>query len=253
MVEHAVLTFENVSFSYNGNAVLEGANLHVYNRDFACIVGPNGGGKTTLLMLALGLLSPQSGTIKLFGESPEKARKRIGYVPQSPDLDLDFPVTVNDVVRMGRLGNGGLFGRFTKDDKLAVQKALEDVRIADLSGRPLSQLSGGQRQRVLIARALAGNPDMLVLDEPTAGLDPRAGSDFMALLEELNERHTIIMVSHELGFVPEQVKTVHCVNKKIVLHPTGEVPEGMRDSVAPGTRIVLHDRHDPSCECGDDQ
>ncbi len=237
-----VIQLENVSFAYNGYSVLENASLIVYERDFLCIVGPNAGGKTTLLKLILGLLKPAKGTIRVFGKPPVKTRFRIGYMPQHAALDLLFPVSVMDVVLMGRLGNGLKCGLFRRADKKAAREALERVELYDISNRSFSELSGGQRQRVLIARALVSDPEILLLDEPTANVDAMVETGFYELLSRLNEKMTVALVTHDLGFVSHYVKGVACVNRRVVVHPTSEITgEMINEMYGCDMHMVRHD------------
>ena len=236
------VVIEDVSFAYSNEPVLENAYLSVEHGDFATVVGPNGGGKTTLLKLLLGLLKPGSGTIEILGDIPGKTRLRIGYMPQHIDLDLQFPVTVMDVVLMGRLGRS-LGGRYSKDDRKAAENSLEEVQLEGLRKRPFNELSGGQRQRVLIARALCGNPEMLLLDEPTTNIDVEAEEALINILQELNQRMTILMVSHNLEFVSSAVKNVICVNRRVAIHPTKEIDDaGMRSLYSGDFRMICHDQ-----------
>jgi len=236
------IRLEKVSFAYNGELVLREAELSVMPLDFVVVVGPNGGGKTTMLKLVMGRLRPNSGSVRIFGQSPDRVRSRLGYLPQHPLLDDAFPITAREVVLTGRLGRRWT-ARYSAADQAAAEQALAAVDLADLDRRSFATLSGGQRQRVLIARALAGEPDLLVLDEPTVALDPQAESEFYRLLHRLNEKLTILMVSHDLNFVSSFVKTVVCVNRRVVVHPTGEIPADMAgDVLTPGMRMILHDR-----------
>jgi zinc transport system ATP-binding protein len=220
----SAVSVRDVEFSYDGrNLVLENGNFEILEGEFAAMIGPNGGGKTTLLKLFLGLLEPQRGVVRVFGSRPALARRRVGYMPQYPNLDPDFPVTVMDVVLMGRLGHGPGVGPFRRKDKEIARSALDEVGCADLIGRPLSKLSSGQRQRVLVARALACQPDLLLLDEPTSNLDPSVQDDIQDLLNVLNRRMTIVVVSHDVAFVSKYVKRVVCVNRTIAIHPTSEI------------------------------
>jgi len=243
MTHEPVIAIERMSFAYEpGRPVLADVDLVVHERDFVCLVGPNGGGKTTLIRLMLGLLRPTRGSIRVFGRSPQEARLRVGYMPQHAHLDPRFPVNVMDVVLMGRLGTGRRFGPYRSVDKAAAIEAMRRVGVDDLRGRSFSSLSGGQRQRVLIARALACGPDLLLLDEPTANLDPHVEGEFCGLLRELNRRLTIVLVSHDVGFVSEFVKTVVCVNRQVVTHPTSELSGRMISEVyGYDVRMVRHD------------
>lgn len=228
-------------FSYDGLPVLEDVNLAIPQLDFVSVVGPNGGGKTTLLRLMLGLLRPSRGEVRLFGLSPEEARPRIGYMPQHSQLDPQFPATVLDVALMGRLGHGSRFGRYSSRDKEVVLEALNQVGLHDMQKRSFSSISGGQRQRLFIARALACEPDLLLLDEPTANLDSVMEGDLYELLQRLNQRLTIVLVSHDLGFVSRVVKNVLCVRRKVLMHPTSEITgEIINDIYGSPMRLVRH-------------
>jgi zinc transport system ATP-binding protein len=241
-MSHPVLSCHDLDFRYDRHPVLTDVNLSIPQGDFVCIVGPNGSGKSTLLKLGLGLIKPTSGRIEVFGKSPEQVSKRVGYVPQHPRLDPLFPVTALDVTLMGRLGAARSFGPWQSNDQKKALAALDEVGLSDRADRHFASLSGGQKQRVLIARALAGEPELLLLDEPTAGLDAHVEEGFYRLLEELNKRLTILMVSHDLGFVSGFVKSVVCVGQKVVVHPTSEITgEVIADLYGSDMRLVRHD------------
>jgi len=242
MQANPVISFEKVSFAYNGVPVLQDVDLVVNEREFLCIVGPNAGGKTTLLRLVLGLLKPASGRVRVFGQPPERARARIGYMPQQATLDPLFPVNVIDVVLMGRLGGTNRFGFYGKSDKEAAETALRQVQMYEPRRRPFSELSGGQRQRVLIARALASQPELLLLDEPMANIDAVLETELFDMLKRLNETIIIALVTHELGFVSRYVKSVACVNRRVVVHATGEITGQMiQEMYGRDVKMVLHD------------
>ncbi len=242
MSDAPAVVIEELSHGYDGHLVLEDVDLTIDRLDFVSIVGPNGGGKTTLLKLVLGLLRPTAGTVRVFGLTPEKARPRIGYLPQHAHLDPQFPVGVMDVVLMGRLGRGRSFGPYSGRDKHEARKALESVALSDKLREPFSNLSGGQRQRALIARALACQPDMLLLDEPTSNLDLVMEGELYELLSELNRDLTILMVSHDLGFVSRYVRKVVCVKRKVLAHPTSEITgEIINEIYGAPMRMVRHD------------
>jgi zinc transport system ATP-binding protein len=226
MTQKAVIEVRNVNFSYQATPVLEDVNMTIYERESVCIVGPNGGGKTTLLRLLLGQLRPTLGEILVFGQPPEQARLRIGYMPQRSQYDPLFPVTVLDVVLMGRLGQPGVFGWLGwhgAGDRRAARDALGQVHMADAAAKPFIALSGGQQQRVLIARALCCQPDLLLLDEPTANVDSLVEARLFDELRELGRRMTIVLVSHDLGFVTNLVERVICVNRQAVAHPASQL------------------------------
>jgi len=213
-----VVKVSNLSFSYDGQLVLEDVSLKVEKRDFLAIIGPNGGGKSTLLKLMMGILIPCKGEILLFGKPPQKQGTIIGYVPQETAHNLDFPITVLDVVLMGLLHKRNRLRRY--DDRL-IKKAmdsLERVKMRDFASRRIAELSGGQRQRVLIARALCSEPDILMLDEPTASIDFIGQREIFELLEELNREKTIIVVSHDMSMVMGYAKHAVYVHKTAVMH-----------------------------------
>ncbi|RJX28773.1 MAG: ABC transporter ATP-binding protein [Desulfarculus sp.] len=246
----ALIALDRVSFGYNGHPVLSEVSLEVAAGEFLALVGPNGGGKTTLLKLILGLLMPQQGRVLVFGRPPAKARGRMGYLPQHAYLDPSFPVTVLEVVLMGRLGPRAGLGLWSRGDRQAALQALEQVQAAHLAGRGFAELSGGQRQRVLIARALAASPELLLLDEPTAGVDPRGEEDVLGLLAALQPRVTVLMVTHDLHFVSAYVNQVVCVNRRVALHPTQEVDDQLiADLYGRPMRMVRHDQHLEGGEC----
>ena len=218
-----IVEIDQVDFAYDGNLILEDITLTVREGDFLGVVGPNGSGKTTLLKIMLGLIHPLSGKVRVFGQPPEHARHFIGYVPQHADLDSSFPISVMDVVLIGRLGKAPRLGRYRKTDRQTAEEAMQEVEIYDLRNRRFGTLSGGQKQRVLMARALVGKPDLLLLDEPTTSVDGRVEQDIYELLKKLNEKVTIILVSHDLGFISSYVKHVACVNRRLVCNPTNEI------------------------------
>ena len=234
------IKFNKVNFCYDTVPILKDVNFVINRGDFISILGPNGGGKTTLAKLILGLYSPDSGNILVHGKSPVQTRDLIGYVPQFSLFDPNFPVSVLDVVLMGRINNFSI--RYTKEDRFHADKAMENVGINNLKTKPYSDLSGGQRQRVLIARALATNPQILLLDEPTANVDAAIEYKMSSMLSNLKKTMTILLITHDLGFVSELVNKVVCVNKKVHIHPTsGITEEHIRELYNDNMRIVRHD------------
>ena len=241
-MKEAAIEIRELNFSYSSDIpVLSNVHLDVWPLDSACIVGPNGGGKTTLVKLILGLLNPDNGTVRVYGQSPVAARTRIGYVPQYARYDAYFPISALEVVCMARLGNN-LSGKYSKEDKQISLDALAAVRLADLAKRPFAALSGGQRQRVLIARALAAGGDILILDEPTASLDRASEQQLLTLLAELNQKMIVLMVTHEVGFSSTFFKRIICVNNKVYVHPTSELTgELIREMYGGDLRMIRHD------------
>ena len=247
-----VIEMHDVTFAYERDPVVVRASLSIPEGDFACIIGPNAGGKSTLLKLMLGLLAPQRGQVRVLGKSPEYARGQIGYLSQYMQFDRHFPVTVMDVVLMGRLSEKFGFGPYRRADKAVAEQALREVGLQDLMQRRFETLSGGQRQRVLIARALACQPAILMLDEPTSNLDINVEEQLYALLQQLNERLTVVMVSHDVAFVSKYVKTAICVNRTVHVHTAREISgEIIQTLYGREIRLLRHDEHEEHAENAD--
>lgn len=210
-----VITIRHLWAGYNGEPILEDVDLTVRELDFIGLVGPNGGGKSTLLKVLLGLLPPMHGEVLIMGEPLPHGRRHVSYVPQLIEFDREFPISVWDVVGMGRLGRRGILRRYNAVDAAAVEHALDHVGMLEMKDRPIGELSGGQRQRTYIARALATDAEILLLDEPTASIDPTVSTTIYELLKELNNHVTILMVSHDIGAVSSYVKTVGCLNRRL--------------------------------------
>ncbi len=217
-MENEIARLEHVWFSYDTNVALEDLNLSLKHLDFLSVIGPNGGGKTTLLKLLLGIVRPTAGTIQVLGRSPEQSRRQIGYVPQKTTIDKKFPINVWDVTLMGRLGRIPSGRKYCLEDRELAADALHKVKMYDLRNRQIAKLSGGQQQRTLIARALVTNPKILLLDEPTVSVDSQIKRDIYDVLVKLNEQMTIVMVSHDIGVVSSCAKTIACLNRKLVYH-----------------------------------
>lgn len=226
-----VIQIHNLWAGYDSQPVLEDINLEVLQGDFIGLIGPNGGGKTTLLRTLIGLIEPMKGEISVMGSSAKKGRCHIGYVPQQVAFDREFPISVWDVVKMGRLGCRGTLKKVRKDDEDIIADSLRQVEIEDLAARPIGDLSVGQRQRVYIARALATIPQILLLDEPTASVDPQASANIYELLHKLNNTITIIMVNHNMEAVSSYVKSIGCINRRLYYHGTKEITEEMVDAI----------------------
>jgi zinc transport system ATP-binding protein len=233
---------KNLSAGYNDEIVLRDINLTVEPDDFIGLIGPNGGGKTTLLKVILGLVPPKRGTVRVMGMSPEKGRRYIGYVPQFTYFDSDFPIRVRDVVRMGRLGPKHLFKPYSAEDDTIVEKCLKWVDLSDLQNRSLSELSGGQRQRVYIARALASEPEILLLDEPTISVDVEASTHIYELLHNINlQGVTILLISHDLNVISSYVKTIGCLNRTLHYHGEKQItPDMLKDGYNCPVDLIAH-------------
>lgn len=226
-MSNPIINVQDLWFSYDTIPVLREVDLTVHEGDFLALLGPNGGGKTTLLKIMLGLLKPERGTVRVFDEFPAKVSHRIGYVPQHLTFNQNFPISVLDVVLMGRLRPGRGWSRYNRKDRIAAQKRLEQMEMLEYQNRRVGDLSGGQAQRVFIARALVDEPELLFLDEPTASVDTKHQTDLFDILKELNETVTIVVVSHDIGIVSTHVKSVACVNQRIFVHHGAEITEDM--------------------------
>jgi len=250
MADNPDILVDRVTFGYDGRPAIEDATFSVAPGDFVCVVGPNGGGKTTLVKLLLGLLRPQKGRVEVLGRDPVSARSHIGYMPQQAMVDNRFPVTAFEVALMGRLHRTRRFGPYSRADKDAADRVLGQVDALGFRDESFGALSGGQRQRVLIARALACEPRLLFLDEPTASLDAAVEREFYELLRRLNEDMTIVVVSHDLSFVSRYVKTVLCVGRRVHIHRTAELDDDLLHAVyGKDLQIVRHDDHET---CGNE-
>lgn len=229
-----------VSFGYTDSLVLEEVSFVLHRGESLCVIGPNGGGKSTLVKLLLGLLEPTDGRIEVLGKPPRAARTGMGYVPQAMRYDPRFPIAALDIVLMGRLDR--LFvGRFSKQCRDIALAALDEVGMADFAKRPFSDLSGGERQRVLVARALASEPELLLLDEPTANIDLSVEAQLIETLVKLRQRMTILMVTHDLDLVSSLGDSILCVNHRVHRHSLPLSGETIKE-IYSGRRRLEHDR-----------
>ncbi|HZJ83353.1 MAG TPA: ABC transporter ATP-binding protein [Clostridia bacterium] len=221
-----VIEVKDLTVYYQDVCALSKVNLSVKNKEFLGIIGPNGGGKSTLLKAILGLLSPDSGTINIFGKPAAKALGMIGYVPQFTKFHRDFPISMEETIMMGRLsGKTPMFHKYSKKDLEIVDDLMDKLDIYSLKDRQIGRLSGGQLQRALIARALTVEPRILLLDEPTASLDTESKSHIYSILEELNKDITVIMVTHDMGAVSSHVHSLACLNKQLYYHGHSELSD----------------------------
>lgn len=220
-VDHSltIVELDRVCFSYSSEEVVKDVSIQIHKGDYLGIVGPNGGGKTTLLKIMLGLLKPKDGQVKLFGYDIADFDRwpKIGYVPQRKFVESNFPITVLEMVAMGRYGKRGLFHFPNKDDKQKAFDALERVEMLDFAKRNINELSGGQQQRVYIARALASEPEIIFLDEPTVGVDVKTQKEFYLFLRKLNKEFdlTLILITHELDIVAHEATELGYINRTL--------------------------------------
>ena len=238
------IKLEGVWVNFNGAVIIEDVNLTIEAGRYVGILGPNGAGKSTLLKVILGLIRPQRGSVRVFGESPEKLRHHgnvMGYLPQRPLGNPRFPVTVLDVVLMGRYGRIGLFKRPRREDRDLARGRLEDLGIPHLANRLIGDLSGGEQQRVFIARALVGEPELLLLDEPTASVDPAMQTEFYEILEDLKQRMAIVLVSHDISAISIYVDKIACLNCQLFYHGSKEIgPEILEATYKCPVQMIAH-------------
>ncbi len=225
-----IVKASGINFSYNKQSkVLTDVSFEVYENDFIGLIGPNGGGKSTLLKIILGLLRPDHGNIVVFGSSSKRARDKIGYVPQYSKIDLDYPISAWEVVLSGFLGKKRIGSLFSKVEKDKAQKVLEDLKLNQFKDRAIGELSGGQRQRIMIARALVRDPKLLLLDEPTNSVDEESGRNLYDLLCALNNKMAIIIVSHDIDMISRHIKRIFCLNNKIICNKAIDITSGDTD------------------------
>ena len=234
------IEIRSVDVRFGETDALQGIDLTIGHGDFLGIIGPNAGGKTTLLKVMLGLIEPDRGEVRVFGRPPKEARGLIGYVPQYARFDSDFPISVAETVGMGRLGPRTRRTSRSRDRAL-VRQALDTVELSDVADVRVGRLSGGQLQRALIARALAAEPKVLLLDEPTASLDTNIGRSVYGLLDRLAEEIPIVLVSHDIGVISRTVRTIACLNVRLHYHHSRELtPEMVEAAYGCPVDLVAH-------------
>ncbi len=213
MAEAPLIEVRGITFGYGREVVLDNVDLDIQPRDFLAVIGPNGGGKTTLVKVILGLLRPWSGEVVRRVDPG-----RLGYVPQFSTFDKSFPLRVSDVVLMGKLGRRGLFQRYSREDREDVDRILDRLKLSGVARSHVAEISGGQLQRVLIARSLAADPEILFLDEPTASIDPESREVLQQILEEMNRTIPIVVVTHDVTSMSSMVKRIACINRRLFYH-----------------------------------
>lgn len=219
-MQNKLVTISGLTAGYKGIKVIEGVNLSIHDGDYIGVIGPNGGGKTTLIKTILGLVKPMSGSITI-----ERKGLKIGYLPQINSLDRQFPASVESVVLTGLQGDKRWWQHYTTEEKMRANELLPMMGMGHLARRSIGDLSGGELQRVLLARALMCNPELLILDEPTTYVDNKFEKEFYEILKQLNERIAIVMVSHDLGTICAYVKSIACVNHTLHYHPSNVITE----------------------------
>lgn len=243
-VAEPAIVVQNVCFAYGPQEVLHNVSFEIPPCTLVVIVGPNGGGKTTLLKLLLGAEEPARGTVRVFGQPPASVRRRIGYVPQQLLFDPRFPVSVLDVVLIGRVDRHR-FGPYRAVDRRLAREALQQVGLESFGRRSFCELSGGERQRVLVAQALVAAPEVLLLDEPTASIDAAGAAQLYRLFRELSAQRTVLMVSHNLNVVTSHATHLLCVNRSAELRPVTAGDHHLRQ-VSEASGLLIID-HDPAC------
>jgi zinc transport system ATP-binding protein len=242
-MDEKIIEMTDISLERGNTRVLENINLVIERGEFLGVIGPNGAGKTTLLKIMLGLLKPTGGTIRLFGEYIDHFKEwyRIGYIPQHAlNFDANFPINVREVVSMGRFAKKGMFRKLGKEDMQAIDEALEIVGMAEYKNRRIGELSGGQQQRIFIARALSSQPDLLILDEPTVGVDIVMQKEFYDFLERLNKEKkiTLVLATHDISNITSRVGKIACINRK--LFPECHPEELFAGAPVEGMKVVHH-------------
>lgn len=220
-----LIELSHITAGYENKTVLNDISLDVWKDDFLGIIGPNGGGKTTLLKIILGLLTPLSGNRRFFQDGQEVSSLRIGYLPQMNHIDKKFPISVSEVIMSGLSAEKPRFRSFTKEQKQRVEEVIRQMGLEELAGRAIGELSGGQLQRVLLGRSIVSRPQLLILDEPNSYVDKRFESRFYQLLTEINQESAVILVSHDIGTVLSMVKNIACVNETLHYHPGADISE----------------------------
>ena len=239
--EKEVVKLENVWAYYNSHPALQNINFSIYDRDFLGIIGPNGGGKTTLLKIILGLLKPYSGKVTVMGKDPYESRSQMGYVPQKSFFDKDFPINVWQVVLMGRYSHTKLFHQYSKEDKIKAEQSLERVSMLEYKNRQIGELSGGQQKRVFIARALSSDPKILLLDEPMESVDPKVQGELYGLLKDLQKEMAIVLVSHDVTAISIYIDKIACLNQTLVYHGPKEISaEILEDTYQCPIHLIAH-------------
>lgn len=240
-MNNPLIVLQDVAAEYDRKQVLTGVNLTVYEQDFLGIIGPNGGGKTTLIKIILGLLAPSSGELHFYKGGKPVEQIKMGYLPQYTAIDKKFPISVFEVILSGLCAQKSLCSSFGSEHRQRVQEVVEQMGLAGLENKTVGELSGGQLQRALLGRSIVSQPDVVILDEPNTYLDKHFEGQLYTLLSEVNKRSAIILVSHDIGSILQNVKSVACVNETLDYHPDSEVPpEWIEDKMGCPIELLGH-------------
>ncbi len=233
-----ILQLKNVTAGYNGQAVLRDINMVIYPHDFIGVIGPNGGGKTTLVKVMLGLLKPWEGSVSYHLASDNSGG--IGYLPQINHIDRKFPISVNDVVLSGLARKQRIFNRFSVREKELAATLMEEMGISQIAGKPIGELSGGQLQRVFLCRSVIASPELLILDEPNTYVDNNFENELYEKLQALNREMAIIVVSHDIGMISSYVKTIACVNNELHYHESNIISQEQLQAYNCPIKLITH-------------
>lgn len=231
-----LVELNNISAGYDGKIILDDINMKIFSKDFIGVIGPNGGGKTTLLKIILNIIKPLAGEINIYSDS----KNIFGYLPQMNDTDKFFPISIIDVVLSGLMSKKNLWGRYNKEDKIAAEDILKKHGVVENLNTPIGNLSGGQRQRVFLSRALISKPKILILDEPTTFVDNNFEQEFYPMLKNINKDIAIIMVSHDIGTICSHVKSIACVNRALHFHNSNIITEEQLEVYNCPIEIITH-------------
>lgn len=235
-----LLELQNVTAGYGTHVALKNVNLSVYDQDFIGVIGPNGGGKTTLIKVILGILKPFQGHVKAFHDTARDFVKNVGYLPQFHHIDQKFPISVLEVVLSGLMKKGKLISGYSRKEKELARQMLSDMGIAELEKKTVGELSGGQLQRVMLARSIISEPRLLLLDEPNTFVDNKFEGELYDLLNNLNEQMAIILVTHDLGTISSYVKTIACVNREVHYHKSNVITEKQLSAYNCPIQLITH-------------
>jgi len=234
-----LVKLENINYGYGREKAVEGINFEIRENDFVGMIGPNGGGKSTLIKLIMGIIQPWSGKIE-FGMNSRGEKTRIGYLPQYHEFDTKYPISIREVILSGLIKKKSFTTRFSsKDNKKAVE-TMAMLSLDKIAGKSIGELSGGQMQRAFLGRALISDPDLLILDEPVTYVDSKFELELYQLLEDLNKNTAILLVSHDVGQITSSVKTIACVNKHLHYHPTNKITEKILETYNCPVELITH-------------